>query len=112
MFLFSSHRGFSVIEAILAFSLVLLCLAFLMQSVHGQAWSFRAHAVQSDAVLKAFLDSEKQVWSCDGGLSSCAAGVLYALQPNAPAVLGYGTSCVNRIVTNTAGRIEVVGVCR
>jgi hypothetical protein len=79
--------------------------------MHQDAVNFAQVARRSDSYLKAFLASEKQVWSCEGTLASCASGLLLPLRfEEAPAPVG-GEYCINRITTAQSGSVLARRFC-
>jgi len=107
-------RGFSTAEAAVSFSIVIACLAILLSCLHQDALQYAKVAGRSDDYLKAFLASEKEVWSCSGALASCSSGLLLPLriEDSTAQPATEGEYCVNRIVANPSNTVSVRRYCR
>jgi len=109
-------RGFHMFEAAVSLSLVLICLAFGLQAIYASAENYRAGAEFSDRTLKAFLESERQVWaSCQQSpVSECVRGFILPLRAEAEVAqqAAAGGYCVNRIVLTPQGTAGTRRCCR
>ena len=111
-FLNKRRRGFSTAEAAVSFSIVIACLAILLSSIHQGALQYAKIAERSDNYLKAFLASEKEVWSCSGVFASCESGLLLPLRSQTAPAQIEGEYCINRIITTAERSVVVRRYCR